>query len=31
MFGAKIGWIFPIVVLITLIIVIWYGITQPGV
>jgi len=31
MFGSKIGWIFPIIVLITLIVVIWYGIKQGGI
>ena len=31
MLGSKIGWIFPIIVLVTLLIVIWYGISQGGI
>jgi len=31
MFGSRIGWIFPVIVFIVVIVVIWYGITQGGI
>jgi len=31
MFGTKIGWIFPIITFVTILVVVWYGITQGGI